>query len=238
MATPNPMLTESQVKRPELAITSDAWIQIGLYLKPRHLSKVMQTNKTIKKIVDNENYWARVAAQLVWRIGFDIEVPLPLFPEESGTLPKIDHNLYYMLGLDHGYYWAMERFIQRIDETIDQESMDDEEDESSDDEDYRGWWSSLKTMTLADKTHAYIEHTSRSYERMSMKELAESRYLESIVGDRNAKEYNRFLCEIEDDPMPPIYKKTLFRKLGKFLFNFNDGTRLSTDNLAFGICRF
>ena len=41
------------------------------------------------------------------------------FPEDTDVLaPMPESNLYYMIGLDRGYYWGMEKFLQRIQEVL------------------------------------------------------------------------------------------------------------------------
>jgi hypothetical protein len=93
-------------------LSHDTWMQIGLHLKPRHLAKLLRTSKSMKNIVDNEAYWTRVAAHAAWH---DCCL-MDLHPMDRGfeRLQPMQHNLYYMIWLDRGYYWSMERFFERI----------------------------------------------------------------------------------------------------------------------------
>ena len=221
-----------------MQVTSDIWLQIGLHLRPRYLCKLMRTSKRIKNIVDNETYWTRVAAHMVWRDCDCIEINTMREPQY--IFPRIEHNLYYMLGLERGYYWSMERFFKQMDEVIDYFKENDSTE-------YRDWWASIKSMSLADKTREWIKEEYNSYLKrmsesdltMSMKEVSKKKFLESFAQQENDKKYNKFLCEMEDDPMPIIYKQKIFRKLDGFLWSLYsmDDLYCPTD-IAFGICKF
>ena len=82
-------------------LQEDVWRSVSLHLKPRHLSKLMLTCKTMLRCVDTDQYWTRVAAHLVCR-GCDwMELHSEEFPEETDVLKPISEvNLYYLIGLD------------------------------------------------------------------------------------------------------------------------------------------
>ena len=191
----------------------DAWVLIGLHLKPRHLSKLMSTSKTVQKLVDNNTYWTRVAAHQVWTSFEGMEIGDGL--DRDNVLPPIDHNLMYMLGLEHGYYWGMERFFQRIDEVLEYYSKNDSED-------YMKYWTEMKFMSLEGKTRAWLKLRHEVISRtgdgmmMSMKEVAKVEIKQGIA--YHDPLYNRFVCEMEDHPMPHVYKREVFRKLDVVLW--------------------
>ena len=229
-------------------LSPDVWVLVGLHLKPRYLAKLMRTSKTVKKLVDNETYWTRVAAHLVWRNCDCME--MYKFTDDGDILPHIEQNLYYMLGLDHGYYWGMERFFQRIDEVIDYYSANDREE-------YREWWQNLKCMSLVEKTREWMKEGEKSFGGkwtseeldMSMKEVTKIEMVASLsihtTPEDDDKMYNKFLCDIEDEQIPPEYKRTIMKKLDKMLWDlWNASAAKSPDrhycptDIAHGICKF
>ena len=122
------------------------------------------------------------------------------YEECQDVLPRIEENLYYMLGLDQGYYWGMERFLKRMEEMIDYYAIHDGEEN-------REWWITLKSMSLKDRTLAWMEEESNSYQKTlsevelnrSMKEVAIEKTLASISlhskrPEPKDKRYNKLLC--------------------------------------------
>ena len=220
------------------AVPPDIWVLIGLHLKPRYLVKLMQTSKVIKKVVDSENYWTRVAAHLFWRDRDCMEVFT--FEDSQDVLPRIKHNLYYMLGLDHGYFWGMERFFQRLDEMILHYSLNDVTEE------YRAWWIALQGMSLKEKTLEYMKSDSMTIGKrlpadfhvslLDMKEQAKKQ----MIQDQGKSTINKFVCEMEDDPMPNKYKRQFFRKLDRVLWESQEEALHGNSHidLAFDICKF
>ena len=197
----------------------DAWVLIGLHLKPRYLAKLLRTSKSVQRLVDNHQYWTRVAAHQVWRSFEGMEIDDS--PSAVDVLPPIEHNLMHMLGLDRGYYWTMELFFRRLDDAIAYYAGHDLEE-------YRPFWESLKGMPLDEKTRAWmierlrplspphaVELTIAAHER-TMKEIAKHE-IEDTMAD-NDRRLNRFVCAMEDDPMPPMYKRAFFRKLDAILW--------------------
>jgi hypothetical protein len=232
----------------------DAWVLIGLHLKPRHLFKLLVTSKGVNQLVDNNGYWTRVAAHQVWRDFDGMEIDEA--PGHSDVLPRIEHNLAHMIGLDHGYFWSMNRFIQRIEEVIDYYS------ENDDLEAMRGLWVRLKSMSLEEKTRVWWIERARLAEGIlmlttepgalqrerpnSMKGIAEEETEDSTKN--SDPRFNRFVAEMEDDPMPLQFKRHFFRKLDHLLWSSirrpqGDSTgRLQWGcchaALAIGICKF
>ena len=99
-----------------MQLYDEVWTLIGNHLKPRHLATLMRTSKAVHSAVNNEAYWTRVAAHLIWRNLDSMEVysrqnrPLyTILPQPSSSM-----NLYDLNGVD-GYAQAMDTFIQRID---------------------------------------------------------------------------------------------------------------------------
>lgn len=244
---------------------TDIWMLIGLHLKPRHLAKFMQTCKTVKKAVDNENYWMRVVAHLFWRDEeHNTEVYSGCIPElPTRVFPKIEHNLYHMLGLEHGYYWGMQRFFQRLDEVIIHYKDNSKTEKAC------KWWAVLQDMSLKEKTLAFVKedamkwrlfglslsdsHDSDPTSSFSMKELAKRNTISTSTNPSQKidKIMIKFLCEMEDDPMPPKYKRHIFRKLNDMLYQVFDeaassaasgmgseDARVCPTEIASGICKF
>jgi len=80
---------------------------IACHLKPRHLSRLMRTSKTIKAAVDTEEYWARVAVHIVYME----------FRKGNGDLRRA-HDLpstaRYLVNMEYGYCEAIDWFINAM----------------------------------------------------------------------------------------------------------------------------
>lgn len=221
-------------------LPNDAWVLIGLHLKPRHLAKLIRVSTKIRQLVDNNAYWTRVAAHAVWRDQDCLEVMACDKPE----FPPFKVNLYYMLALDRGYHWGMELFLGRLDEFIEFYSKNDREMN-------RSWWEELKAMTLEEKTRELIRSSDEEYHRtipseelgMSMKEIAKKRISISsyshVNPDENDKKFNQFVIDLEDDPMPAAFKRVVMGKVRNLLWDcWKPNVEMCTTDLALGICKF
>jgi len=99
------------------SLPDDVWRQIGLHLKPRHLRNLMATNKHIKSVVDNENYWARVAFHLVWRHVDDMELVLVCIEQaECLRLPHPVGDLCRLTYVPDGYKAGVDQMFARVDQ--------------------------------------------------------------------------------------------------------------------------
>lgn len=236
-------------------LSHDAWIQIGLHLKPRHLAKLMLTSKAIKAIVDNYAYWTRVAAHLVWRESnaMQVNTPVVMYNFFFGFLDNlqsgyIDHNLYHMIGLERGYYWSMERFFLRIEEFIEFYSTADDYVE------LKKFATMVKPMSLSERTKAFlrtedsvVKNGSASEDHLlSMKEIARKRTEKSLRSRPSEGSHQRdfflndFVREIEDHPMPAAYKRDIMSSVHMLLLNttiMTPGACDITDIIA-GACKF
>ena len=68
---------------------------IALYLKPRHLYKLMLASKRLLQIVDCESYWQRAAAHAVLRHVHGLEIdpgpdPISRFPKRQGLFNMVN----------------------------------------------------------------------------------------------------------------------------------------------------
>lgn len=200
-----------------LTLPDDVWVHIGLHLKPRHLSKLMRTCKRVNRLVDNETYWTRVAAHLSLRDAWFLDLGPPLGEEPVCSrigitdIPKLDPNLYYMVGLDQGYYFGMQQFIRGVHDSI-QWFL------TSGDEDDQAWFMAKKGQTLQELT---FEYASDKWPTAAggMKGFAKDATIEFWVTDKADQlkgcwpKLQRFLINLEDDPMPVLYKRRIFRKM-------------------------
>lgn len=200
-------------------LSDDAWVQIGLHLKPRHLYKLMCANKRIKLLVDNEVYWTRVAAHLILRNHWMLE----LFSPHEDSIPSnciltpLDASHYYMVGLDQGYFRAMERFMQRIQDSIEAYTLLGDEDDLA-------YVTRFQGGTLGTAIDCMVADCQRTCKPEisgvdTMKELARYETIsfwktqnESLLGEHWPK-MQKFLCQLEDDPMPAKYKRQVFRSM-------------------------
>jgi hypothetical protein len=238
-----------------LALQEDEWRSISLHLKPRHLSKLLLTCKTIQRWVDTNLYWTRVAAHLVCRGCAWMELQSGEFPEETDILKPIPGvNLYFLIGLDRGYFWGVERFLLRIQEAIEVYST------SEKCEAVTGRWLSqfLEIPSLQDRiVKVYVESTQRSESGwvcslprirgdetcVPMKELAKRMtHKDWIKGKNNPmrKRLKDFVCKLEDDPMPAQYKRFFSRELHSLIWSLItvDGVELCPTEVAMDICLF
>jgi len=103
-----------------LQLSSDLLRLIQQHLPPRHLGKLIQTSKSIKEILaENEMYWARVAAHMTFRgVFFGTKSCLqPTRPGGGFGSLKSHHcpsSWYFMMNLQEGYYQAMNNFLALI----------------------------------------------------------------------------------------------------------------------------
>jgi hypothetical protein len=78
---------------------------------------------------------------------------------------------------------------------------------------------------------------------MSMKEVAKKRILASfqlraIKDDRDEK-FNKFVIDLEDDPMLAAFKRVVMGKVRELIWNCcNPNVITSSIDIADGICRF
>lgn len=192
-------------------VSADAWAQIGRHLKPRHLAKLMRVSKRVRAAVDNEAYWTRVAAHMVWR-GTCVAVPIPPVP---------GYNTYNMLWCEHGYFANMERFVERIHEAVDVLSRGEVYSWTA-----KGWmpsdWAARRGMDLRTLTCilAEIDENPQDIWHLTMREVAKTYYverynLEADCGD--GFDYGcltRFVSALDDDPdIPAAHKLRLMAHL-------------------------
>jgi hypothetical protein len=246
-------------------LSPDLWVQIGLHLKPRHLAKLIATSKTMKKLVDNDTYWTRVAAHMVWRENnymFVHTPPVMYASDFDGHLHRIHHNLYHMIGLEHGYYWSMERFFQRMEEVIDYYS--NYVGNNAKVSNTKQVWTLLKPMSLLERTSYLVSEyasknphmpkisdewaTEHDETTLSMKDLAKSRTLKSLhaygIDDECAEAetmFNKFTGQMDDERIPVAYKQVIFKKLRKLFFKVDmlllkTGKKISMFDVARCIC--
>jgi hypothetical protein len=226
-------------------LPSDAWVLVGLHLKPRHLLKLTRTSKTVKHLVDNNGYWTRIAAYEVWRCHSGMEIEGA--PSDDDLLPHIDYNLKHMLGLEYGFYWAMERFFKRMDELIEFNSKNGSEER-------RKAWIHTKSLSLEQKTKflmvGWLDPNGKISRAQVMakstREIAKEAIEESI--SEHDSLFNRFVCQMEDDPMPIVYKRAFFTKLDLLLWSSAQRAQGESGGglqwgccyavTALGLCRF
>jgi hypothetical protein len=236
-------------------LTDDGWALVGLHLKPRHLFKLILTCKRIGRAVDTERYWTRVAAHLVWRGKHHMELASREFSTEDDLLAPVDeaHNLFYLVGLDCGYYHGMELFLQRMQDTIDAYSRQRYDH-------CRWWWSEFNGVpSLRDRTvKMYMDGQSSSIyserplamvgdERtIDMKELARRVTVQDWMAPEKSGARNnwakmrQFVCDLEDDPMPSVYKRRVLGRLNKLVWSMVDvrGGELDASQIVDAICIF
>lgn len=249
-----------------LVLYADGWRSVGLHLKPRHLFRLMLTCKSICSHVDNETYWTRVAAHLVWRGCEWLELHSREFPEDTDVLPPIpESNLYYMIGLERGYYWGMERFLQRIQEVMDFYCTS-VEPEQGDKEEVQWIRDIMALPSLRERTIKYyldsaegrhgdyqtckedkwlsrVPRLKGDEDGISMKVLAKRVTHEDWIKGKNrawSRRMKAFVCSIEDCDMPARHKQFFSRELSRLIWDMVavDGVELSPTEMALDVCLF
>lgn len=195
-----------------LTLPDDVWVHIGLHLKPRHLSKLMRTCKRINRLVDNETYWTRVVVHLALRDNWMFELGPPLGEQlaKPDFLSPQDPCLYYMVGLDRGYYHGMQQFIERISAMFNACILHGDEKE-------RAWAKNKQNLSLREITLDYAM-TRWFPEDDSMKGFAKAAMIREWIEDKKRlrdewPKLQKFLFDLEDDPMPAVFKRRMFRKM-------------------------
>ena len=223
------------------------WVSVGKHLKPRHLFKLMLTCKSIKKSVDNEEYWTMVTSHCMFRDLPDVcEETLPDYDPENR---KCGYNRYDMVTLDQGYYKAMSEFQKSIPELISKENYEEFDH-----------YKNLPLKEVCVLHYKYVigeDECTGNEETWSMKELLK-RALEhqefkpkhyvnptltipSRITYGHMKSMANFVNWLDDDPMPNEHKKRIMRKLAALCKDLRiDVTPLGleTDSLFQHICRF
>lgn len=196
-----------------MILSDDAWVHIGLHLKPRHLSKLMRTCKRIKRLVDNETYWTRVAAHLVLRDSWFMRLGPPRGEKNQTSLCTlvVDPGLYYMVGRDQGYYQGMQQFIQGIKDSINDLLLNGDEDEQRMVGELQGLC--LQGLIIEFAMDDFLPDISRM--KGFAKDLTVDFWVTRMAEDLSGAwpRLQKFLFDLEDDPMPAKYKRQIFRKM-------------------------
>jgi len=128
-----------------------------------------------------------------------------------------------MVGLDRGYYWSMESFIQRIQDSLDAYSC------NGDDDDWV-FTNQYQALNLKERT-VKLYRRGWNHEGATMKGLAKQQTILHWVTypSRDFKgewpKLQKFVCDLEDDPIPAVYKRQMLRKMRDSI-----GSELSMSN--------
>ena len=220
-----------------MLLSDEVWTLIGFHLKPRHLATLMRASKAVRAAVDNEAYWTRVAAHLVWRNCGTMEVYSGPKRDPWDILPPPAMNLYYLNGLDVGYAQAMDTFIRRIDVmmTACTQRGDD--------------WTEYQATDLRTRTvmllKDHITHKAIPMKMIGDEDSASMKELAKRVATRSARDgkayqmTRKFVNELDDHPMPACFKREIMGKLGGLLLGlFDESPSLDTFDLHDEICKF
>ena len=220
-----------------MLLSDEVWTLIGFHLKPRHLATLMRASKAVRAAVDNEAYWTRVAAHLVWRNCGTMEVYSGPKRDPWDILPPPAMNLYYLNGLDVGYAQAMDTFIRRIDVmmTACTQRGDD--------------WTEYQATDLRTRTvmllKDHITHKAIPMKMIGDEDSASMKELVKRVATRSARDgkayqmTRKFVNELDDHPMPACFKREIMGKLGGLLLGlFDESPSLDTFDLHDEICKF
>ena len=223
----------------------EIWSMIGLHLKQRHLLKLMMTCKSMKLVVDNEAYWTRVAAHLVWRDCEAMEVCTWIKRQPWDILPPLQCNLYGMIGLDFGYYQGMNSFLQRINEMITKSA-----EEGEDWLEYQVADLKTKTVMLFKKEHIFSQCASVSVrvklvgdeDQITMKEFTRRIVVQCQSSiSTAARKMRGFVNDLDDSTIPTKNKREIMTKLSDLLWSLDHPSEESSPSpfdIACEICKF
>lgn len=220
---------------------------VQMHLSPRHLYKLMQTSSGVKQVLlDNEEYWSRVAAHLIWR---EHVIHCPFFNDED-TTKHPQAYLYKMQNLRTGYKSSMDEFFELIKAKMQEAHpayedpdfpLDEDEvlpDEYSRGEDSEGMylrdvfhWSHLVDLSLKDKVYLYLDTWKKNaclesplahdfFEdcvRPSMLEVCKQETL-ALLPLRKCGRFRRIAWHLDDDTKIPLdAKKDLAQQITNIL---------------------
>ena len=190
----------------------EIWTIIGLHLRPRHLVKLMLTCKTINMAVNNEMYWTRVAAHLQWR--------------SCEFMNTSSSQLYFMNGLQCGYYAGMNHFLDYLEDVIQDKFPK-----------YQTLDLRMLVVTRFKDVLAELgDSMQEDDDEITMKTFT-MRLLHFIYQfvPPNEKMID-FVNDLEDSQIPYKFKREIMTKLRDLLCGLHPKTCLS--DLANGICHF
>ena len=220
-----------------MLLSDEVWTLIGFHLKPRHLATLMRTSKAVRAAVDNEAYWTRVAAHLVWRNCGTMEVYSGPKRDPCDILPPPAMNLYYLNGLDVGYAQAMDAFIRRIDVMMTACTQ-----RGNDWTEYQAADLRTRTVMLLKDSITHEETNMKMIgdeDSASMKELAKRVAISSAQNGKAYQMTRKFVNELDDHPMPACFKREIMGKLGGLLLGLShESPSLDAFDLHSGICKF
>jgi hypothetical protein len=245
--------TVSALKGQEAILSSsDVLLSVCQWFSPRQLRNLLQTCKTVNKalLVENEGYWTGVAAHLLFRREFIMELPRTVgekaFPGFELRMPDSvpTHNLYYMMGLDISRGKAHSLFIERVHQAIQVNAPI-----------FPGWdeYMGLTTTEIIHKQFDSVvdqDHLAVMTENglpdvyrhgVSMRELAFVMVKQTCHRCARLRKMRQFVTELEDDAeFTPKMKRTFMRKLQRLEKTVSEtsGRVYSIRELMSNICHF
>jgi len=210
---------------------------IGQHLRPRKLYLLMQTNKQILASVEQDSYWTRVAAHLVWRGCESMEVEDYTYKDVHDQLPQPTFNMYHLNGADQGYCKAMDAFVARIGQMIALPAPEGQD-----------LWRSFRGRSVREQTIMQYQATHDDFGMgplwdegtITMKQLAK-RIVCSWPLSGNQKRRKAFVDDLEDHPMPARYKREIMQKLHTLLWEWEHASgshHTCAAKIAQDICHF
>ncbi len=95
-----------------LSLDTEILATIAKHLKPQHLYKLMQTCRSVKNAVDNEQYWERLALHVIFRHHAKMETENINYGEKR-IFPQLK-GLHNLLNLEHGYCKTLDIIESRV----------------------------------------------------------------------------------------------------------------------------
>lgn len=239
-----------------LLLSPDLLLMICQWFSPRQLQQLVRTCKTANRVLlaENEGYWTGVAAHVLFRGEFIMELPrVPgevVFPGFALRMPDRipQHNLYNMLGMDISRGQAYQLFIERLHEAITVNAGEPPR--------YPGLmeYVGLSTRDVVLKKFDEVADNDRLEDLMdqgvigdprrfsvSMREIALASVDQKIFLPPRARVMRAFTHELEDDQeISPKLKRKFMRKLHDLQRRIEGvpGRVFSNRELISKICRF
>jgi hypothetical protein len=212
-----------------LDLQNDVLERIQLHLRPRHLYRLLQTNRRVRELLlNNSFYWARVAQHLVFR-KYVIPYTSPAYKLGEGNLKLRQkmwakdgfrrETLFHMMNLERGYHWAMETFEALLAHKMATDILPDAPcwayHAGADPETRVRLLLRLSMAGLPEKlestTHIYGLYSDEQVELMPMRELVRCELEEfNSDADKPERSIKRVLRKLDDLPnVPPEAKRDL-----------------------------
>lgn len=237
-------------------LAPDVLIALCHHFSPRQLQLLVRTCKDVNRVLlrENEGYWTWVAAHILFRGDFIMELPrihgTRPFPGFALQMPDLipQHNLFHMLGMDISRGQAYQLFTERLHMAIELNAGEAPR--------FPGWMEYVGLSTrdaVLKKFDELVDEEQLQELRdqgavgdvrrfdVSMREIAMVTIDQTRFSHPRVRAMHAFAHELEDDQeFTPAMKRKFMRKLFSLQNRIDSlpGRTFSARELITKICRF